>query len=238
MTSEEKTDEVSTDVSESLARSAEENEGELKEGRKERIFLVENSARSPHTKLARKVSPGPNRTKQYLGGGTHRVVRGRPLRLRESQLLQHMPEIIEKVKRGELRVLTEDRRVLDLETLEMAPKPPPKPLPNFRPDSIAHDKPFGENKMPIAGGTTLVVDPNQKPDLLMSASEGESPPALTPPPMDEPIPAPPIVPSIEQPPTELEDFPAPTTDPPIDEPPSLLRESATPKESSSPRKRR
>jgi len=153
------------------------------------LFTVKNSVRSPHTKLRRKQSPGPNNLKQYLGGGELRVIRGTGLKVTEATLLKHLQEIIGKVRRGELQIFAPNGQLLSLKALEwgagmeMPPVPPPVPLPNPPLDSAKNDLPAGGPVAQYPGGDSVILDPNARPDLL-SAAPRESLPLPPPVPTD------------------------------------------------------
>jgi len=146
------------------------------------LFTVKNSVRSPHTKLRRKQSSGPNNLKQYLGGGELRVIRGTGLKVTEATLLKHLKEILGKVRRGELQVFAPNGQLLTLEALErgagmeMPPLPPPVPLPNPPIDSAKNDLPAGGPIAQYPGGDPVMLDPNARPDLLSDAPREQLPP--------------------------------------------------------------
>lgn len=150
------------------------------------LFTIKNSSRSPHTKAQRKASAGPNRTKQYVGGGELRIVRGTGTRVTEGTLRKHLREVVEKVTRGELQVMAPNGQLIALSDLKrglefdqvnsipLPPNPVAAPLPNPPMDSAKNDLPGGQDQVPIyPGGDPAIVDPNKKPELVAEASRDE-----------------------------------------------------------------
>lgn len=139
-------------------------------------YYIHNSARSVHTRAQRAAAPTHKGLKQHLGGGEHRIVRGNPLQLSETQIKKHMVEIREKVAAGLIHVKTGDGLHVDLDTLKASePLPLPPPMPNFPLDSIARDKPAGEPMRPqYPGGLPEVLPPGTElPDLVTRADGNE-----------------------------------------------------------------
>jgi hypothetical protein len=153
------------------------------------LFTIKNSVRDPQTKTLRKISPGPNNLKQYLGGGQLRIIRGTGTRVTEGTLKQHLSEIVRKVERGELQVFAPNGEMINLvdlrsgvqQTERSIPLPPTKPtlpMPNFQPDSANNDKagPTLQTPQFVGGDVAIPVDPNKKPELMNMAPRDEIPP--------------------------------------------------------------
>lgn len=136
---------------------------------KDTMYFVHNTIRARHNKSLRAAAPIHGGTKQYIGG-QHRLIRGRPIALTLQQIGPHIEEIRAKAAAGAIEVRLADGRKVDLNTgravgevMKNAPPPHP-PL-----DSIANDKPAGEQRPQMAGGIPEgPTDPNQLPDLLIS----------------------------------------------------------------------
>lgn len=116
-------------------------------------YYIHNTSRSRHNRAQRYASASHRGLKQHLGGGTHRIVRARPLSLTEAQFTQHLAEIKERVKAGLLEVRLVDGSKVDVDSLEVTPALPSPPLPNFPIDSVANDanKGIGEVIPPYVG---------------------------------------------------------------------------------------
>ena len=69
-----------------------------------KTFYVVNTVRSVHTRLARFQSPERHRFKQFILGGTVRLVRARPVPITEEMLLEHFKELSHKQTHGAIQV--------------------------------------------------------------------------------------------------------------------------------------
>ncbi len=104
------------------------------------LFNIVNTARSPHTRMARASAPGKAQMKQHIGGEL-RVLRARPLQVNKETLLKHLGELKAKQAMGHIEVRTSDGRRVDLETLAPIGDVVASPsLPNHLPDSANNDK--------------------------------------------------------------------------------------------------
>jgi hypothetical protein len=133
-------------------------------------YFVHNAARSRHNRSLRAAGATHQGLKQYIGGGQHRLIRGRPVALTEEKFQEYLPELKEKLAAGLIHVKTADGHHIDLETLEVAKGIPSAPLPKFPLDSAANDKPWGEKIPPYVGD-----DQNSLPAVL---PEGKLPEVL------------------------------------------------------------
>lgn len=67
-------------------------------------FYVVNTVRSIHTRLARSQSPTRHRFKQYILGGSTRLVRARPVPITDKQLFKFEDELRGKVESGAIQI--------------------------------------------------------------------------------------------------------------------------------------
>jgi hypothetical protein len=120
------------------------------------VYKIHNMSRSIETRSLRAASTAVRAPKKLLlGGGTVRVVRGRPATVTEAVLRRMQPELIKREGRGELKVTNAHGLRVDLTTLkpmEAPPVAPPKPNPPL--DSAADDNkyPIGEDMPQHPGG--------------------------------------------------------------------------------------
>jgi hypothetical protein len=133
-------------------------------------YFVHNAARSRHNRSLRAAAASHQGLKQYIGGGQHRLIRGRPVALTEEKLKEYLDELKEKFAAGLIHVTTTDGHHVDLETLEVVKGIPSPPMPSFPTDSAANDKPWGEKIPPYVGD-----DQNSLPAVL---PEGKLPEVL------------------------------------------------------------
>lgn len=68
------------------------------------IYYVVNTVRSVHTRLARSKAPTRHRFKQYILGGSTRLVRARPVPISDKQLLAFEDELKSKVDSGAIQI--------------------------------------------------------------------------------------------------------------------------------------
>ncbi len=111
-------------------------------------YLVHNASRSIDTRAARLASPTHGGQKQFICGGSFRLIRGKPVTLTEEQFKQHLPELQEKATKGLLYVTTADLRKIDLTTLAAEPIPPSPAAPHPPLDSVANDDPVAPEFVP------------------------------------------------------------------------------------------
>ena len=146
--------------------SAQPAEGDdTKDAAPEEYFKLVNTARSVHTRATRRANPtGKGGLKQHIGGGEHRVLRGRPLILSGRQIEKHIEEIGAKARAGLVQVHTMDGRVIPAESLRARPNLPDAPaeqpspkMPVKRLDSAKDDKNLGigEELVQMPGGIPL-----------------------------------------------------------------------------------
>jgi hypothetical protein len=114
-------------------------------------YYLWNMSRDVRTRVVRANNPTHGGMRQFIGG-THRLIRGRPLIVSEDVMLRHIEEIKQKNSMGMLEVKTPDGRLVDLQTLEPAPAAaiPPKPAPLQ--DSIANDDTWGMKMENVPAG--------------------------------------------------------------------------------------
>lgn len=98
-----------------------------------KVFWVSSTVRSVHTRLTRALAPERARFKQYILGGSLRLVRNRPLVISEEQLKHFNKELEAKYKAG-LIVVREDSPDGPIHQFEKKkrrkstpPPPPPQP---------------------------------------------------------------------------------------------------------------
>lgn len=136
----------------------------------EKLYHLMNTCRSVQTRVVRANNPTHSGLKQFIGG-THRLIRQRPLVFSEELLLQHLDEIRKKHAIGMLEVRTPDGRLVDLETLEPGPSEPTPLKPAPLQDSIANDEPWGERMETVPGGAPMAEAFADTPDIDGSFDE-------------------------------------------------------------------
>jgi len=150
-----------------------------------KTFYVVNTVRSVHTRLARFQSPERHRFKQFILGGTTRLVRARPVPITEEQLEEHFEELKAKQKSGAVQVRhdTSDGPLFDFTKKvkkEKAPKPKaaPKPEPAPEPEPVPEPEPTPDPEPePVP---EPVVETAPEPEPVME-EEMEPPPPPPPP---------------------------------------------------------
>jgi hypothetical protein len=193
-------------------------------------YHIHNTTRSQATRVTRAAGARRSKTVLLLGGGSVRVLRGRPVAVAESTVRRLHAELVQKYSQGLLKVTTPRGDLVDLTTLKplvSAPKPAPKPHPPV--DSINNDKNEGVGiKVPRLEGNVSAdaqVEPprvgrraipeGEKPKLLQKEEE----PAPAPEPPPEPAPEPPVAepeaPAPEEPSTDEEAAEGRATNPDI-----------------------
>lgn len=137
-------------------------------------LVVHNVVRGRHNRTLRAQSPKHHSLKQYVGG-THRVLRGRPVVLSEADVRKYMNELKQKTKWGVFEVRTRDGRVVDLDTLAPTKElPVSPPLPHRVPDSIANDTPAGYAFPKYPGGDpATALEADKVPSLVTGAPKKE-----------------------------------------------------------------
>lgn len=68
------------------------------------IYYAVNTVRSIHTRLIRAKAPTRHRFKQYILGGSTRLVRARPVPITDQQLLAFEDELRAKVESGAIQI--------------------------------------------------------------------------------------------------------------------------------------
>src|SRR5271156_5153081 len=164
-------------------------------------YVIHNVSRGRHNRRERAALPANPRMKQYVGHQQQRLVRGQPLIVSEEMVKKNLEEIRAKHVAHILELRTRDGRLVDLNTLEAAPRTPAEPKPHPLLDSVANDKNF---KMPegfkfvppyVGDDATMpaLVPEGEKPTLLQQSVEDAPDPAVAAPEVvaapEEPAPA-------------------------------------------------
>lgn len=151
-----------------------------------KFYHVISTSRSIRTRTVRAQNATHSGLKQFIGG-THRLIRKRPLVLSEAEVMKYLKELREKQAIGMLEVQTPDGRLVDLITFKVAPTPvtPPKPKPPL--DSIANDDAWGEKMENVPAGKPMqdAMEELEKKELAKAAEE-EVTADTEPPPPSEP----------------------------------------------------
>lgn len=137
-------------------------------------FAVHSMVRSRFNRTQRAQAATHARFKQHVGSDQRRLLRNRPMLLSESDLTRDRNELLEQQRAGLLEVRTLDGRLVDLETLQIAPALPaenPRPSPIL--DSLANDIPAGIPFPKLPGGA--ILSPNQVQQVVegMASIDGE-----------------------------------------------------------------
>lgn len=161
-------------------------------------YKIHNMSRAIETRSLRAASSAVRAPKKLLlGGGTVRVLRGRPATVTEAALRRMQPELLKREERGELKVTDIHDRRVDISTLkpmEDAPVDPPKPAPKL--DSAADDNkyPIGEGQPQHPGGAALTDKLDVPAVITDNIPEGNEEPE----PVSEPSPETAPVPATEE----------------------------------------
>ena len=126
-----------------------------------KLYRIYSLVRDVSTRVERAKSPDRHRFKMILGGGMVRLVRKRPTTVTEEALLRMRSELIEKERRGMLKVTDMVGRRLNLESLELIDDRPAEPKAPHPPlDSAARDTayPVGEAKAMFPQGLPETAD--------------------------------------------------------------------------------
>lgn len=111
-----------------------------------KIYYVVNAVRSVHTRLARAQAPERHRFKQFILGGSVRLLRNRPVSITEEQFIEFKDELKAKVDNGAILVregspygplanmdvkeveapVEKEEKILEEELEEVDEKPEPK----------------------------------------------------------------------------------------------------------------
>lgn len=128
-------------------------------------YNVHNSTKDPALRTLRASRPTHDGHKQFITKAQIRLIRNRPVRLSEEQLLSNLAELKEKAAQGLLVVKTIDGRPVNLDTLTPGVKAVPADVrPNPPPDSVANDMQNVGIPMPrFQGG--LAAPPAKLPDM-------------------------------------------------------------------------
>jgi hypothetical protein len=140
-------------------------------------YMIHSTARSRHTRAARAALPQNPRMKQYVGHEQRRLIRGQPIMVTEEVIQRNLAELRAKQASHMLEVRTRDGRLVDLETMALAPEAPAELKPKPRLDSVANDRNFkqpeGYKFVPPRGGDDAtmpqLVKDGEKPALLKQA---------------------------------------------------------------------
>lgn len=145
----------------------------------EEKFLLKNATRGRTNRTLRAQQPVHHRLKQYVAGGKYRVIRGRPVVLRRSEVETHFKELKEKIASGVFELCTLDNRPVDIETLKATKEiGPSAPLPNPPLDSIANDKQNVGERVPMFPGGDVEGTEGVMPELVAKAEVEEGEEAL------------------------------------------------------------
>lgn len=147
------------------------------------VYYVHNVTRGRHNRTLRAGAPKHHGLKQYLGGGTYRSTRGRPIVLTREGVGRHIEELRQKIDAGIFELRTGDGRIVDIRTGNVAPRGASPALPRPVLDSIANDKQNVGQQMPQYVGGDVEGTPGEEPTLLKDAEDSEP----TSPPPPEPV---------------------------------------------------
>lgn len=123
------------------------------------ILHIKSQVRGRGNRTLRARQPTRHRFKQYLfSDPSKRLVRGRVLRVKASDVRANLDELLDKEESGILSVHAPNGQRVDLQALKagrisLAPLPLPAPLVNKPLDSAANDIPSGENIPQHLGGS-------------------------------------------------------------------------------------
>lgn len=153
-------------------------EEEVQEESKPTFYAIHSLVRRQKTKLTRTTAPKRHRFMLHIGGGDIKVRRGkhRPTVIREGLFMRHLRDIKEKADAGMIEVRTPTGQLVDLDTFEVAPLPPPKPTPDPPVDTAADDKPAGEPQRVYPEGRAIDEEPETPALADATLPEGEEPP--------------------------------------------------------------
>jgi hypothetical protein len=97
-----------------------------------RTFIIINTTGSVHTRIKRVLAPtNPNKV-LLLGGGSYRVLRGKPLSVTGAIVRRLRAELLQLAAAGRIVVTTPAGKPVDLGTLEPDPSVPVPSEPNIR----------------------------------------------------------------------------------------------------------
>lgn len=137
----------------------------------EQTYFVSSLVRSVETRLARFQAPTRNRFKQYILGGTVRLVRKRPIAISHKQLLCYHDELqrqqdVEKVLRVHVGSVEGPVFVFGQKEVKAAPKAKPAPKAEPAPEPVAEPTPEPEPE----------TEPEVEPELEKMLEELPPPP--------------------------------------------------------------
>jgi hypothetical protein len=133
-------------------------------------YFIHNVSRKGHSRVARAQAPA-HRKAQFVLAAQKRLVRSRPLRISEEELLENLSSLQSMVKAGQICVVNQDQGVVDLLTLQESKVVISSPRPQFPLDSISRDRnggvamsinnqpPPAEFVMPVAPPDATVDEP-------------------------------------------------------------------------------
>lgn len=143
----------------------------------EHIYKVHSCVRKVKTRLKRVQSPARHKFVQRLAGGAIVVRRKRPATITGSQLKAYLAEIKKANEEGRVEVRLVTGELVDLDTMEAAPKAPSPPAPKPPLDSAANDKTFeagvGEKIPKYRGGKA--IDEHAEPPSPLTMPDGGEP---------------------------------------------------------------
>lgn len=133
-------------------------------------YLIHNTTRGVETRFQRRAAPEPPRMALMLGGGTVRVLRGRPQAVTESLLRRMLPELTKLETAGRLKVTTLQGLRVDIQTFKVVEAPavsPPLPKPPL--DSATRDKNENVGDQPVKHGDPKFIPQSVKLPLPAAA---------------------------------------------------------------------
>lgn len=111
-----------------------------------KVFWVSSTVRSINTRLTRSLAPERARFKQFILGGSTRLVRNRPLMISDTQLKHYHEELEAKWQNGliEVREGSPDGQVYKFEKKQRRKKSTPPPPPPPEPEVVVAPEPEPE----------------------------------------------------------------------------------------------
>jgi hypothetical protein len=179
-------------------------------------YHIHNTVRSQATRTQRAANATHSKTVLHLGGGSLRVMRGRPVVVTSDTLRLFHAELVLLEAQGLVKVTTTRGDRINLATMRVeVPAPVAPPLPNPPIDSVFNDKNEGIGQASLQYRGNLPENAEVEVPRLgrRAIPDGESRPALLPPPVEEVTPAPAAVeeveaaPEVEEPATPVESLP-------------------------------
>lgn len=147
------------------------------------VYRIVSMSKSRATRPHRRAGAARGETKQYVLGGTRRLLPERDVMISHADLLAHRDELLDRSKRGLLEVRTNDGRRVNLTTLEVGTLPPP-PTPPAPPDfSLEAELRREPPKSVVPATNTVPLTPEEASSTVaamagVTAEEAEPPPVL------------------------------------------------------------